>query len=320
MSDSHASLPRRRGRQPAAHRPPQGSACQASARRRSATISSRRSKTRRSRRSSASRRMWACSSPPTASSAAPGGISTFFWHLTGCERVVLDHGIQFHGTQDQAREPAGDGQAGFPRRPSDARAFQVLASQHQADAEDDDPLAVGDAFPRRARRHQPSCLSRHGRLLRRPGQALRQGHQGVLRLPAAAICSSTTRCGPICAPRSRWRRRAPAARTPTGLPASTPDINTALKEKPADMTITTHVCRGNFRSTWISEGGYEPVAELLLGGVDLRWLFPRVRHRTRRRAGAAALPAQGQEARRGGPRHLQERQPGEKGRHQAAAR
>src|SRR5262249_34452814 len=33
------------------------------------------------------------------------------------------------------------------------------------------------------------------------------------------------------------------------------------------MTITTHVCRGNFRSTWISEGGYEPVAELLLGGI-----------------------------------------------------
>src|SRR5262249_37668480 len=44
-------------------------------------------------------------------------------------------------------------------------------------------------------------------------------------------------------------------------------LNAALKAKPADMTITTHVCRGNFRSTWISEGGYEPVAELLLGGI-----------------------------------------------------
>ena len=39
------------------------------------------------------------------------------------------------------------------------------------------------------------------------------------------------------------------------------------------MTITTHVCRGNFRSTWISEGGYEPVAELLLGGVDYDGYF-----------------------------------------------
>ena len=39
------------------------------------------------------------------------------------------------------------------------------------------------------------------------------------------------------------------------------------------MTITTHVCRGNFRSTWISEGGYEPVAETLLGKVNYDGYF-----------------------------------------------
>jgi methionine synthase II (cobalamin-independent) len=50
-------------------------------------------------------------------------------------------------------------------------------------------------------------------------------------------------------------------------------INTALEAKPADMTITTHVCRGNFRSTWISEGGYEPVAETLLGKVNYDGYF-----------------------------------------------
>jgi 5-methyltetrahydropteroyltriglutamate--homocysteine methyltransferase len=42
-------------------------------------------------------------------------------------------------------------------------------------------------------------------------------------------------------------------------------IRTAISEKPDDMIITTHVCRGNFRSTWFSEGGYEPVAEVMLG-------------------------------------------------------
>ena len=50
-------------------------------------------------------------------------------------------------------------------------------------------------------------------------------------------------------------------------------INTALEAKPADLTITTHVCRGNFRSTWISEGGYEPVAETLLGKVNYDGYF-----------------------------------------------
>jgi 5-methyltetrahydropteroyltriglutamate--homocysteine methyltransferase len=49
--------------------------------------------------------------------------------------------------------------------------------------------------------------------------------------------------------------------------------NQALAAKPADMVITTHVCRGNFRSTWISEGGYEPVAEILLGQLNYDGYF-----------------------------------------------
>ncbi|WP_438917905.1 cobalamin-independent methionine synthase II family protein [Kosakonia cowanii] len=50
-------------------------------------------------------------------------------------------------------------------------------------------------------------------------------------------------------------------------------LNKALEGKPEDLTIGLHVCRGNFRSTWISEGGYEPVAEVLFGGVDVDAFF-----------------------------------------------
>jgi 5-methyltetrahydropteroyltriglutamate--homocysteine methyltransferase len=50
-------------------------------------------------------------------------------------------------------------------------------------------------------------------------------------------------------------------------------INDAIKDRPADMMVTTHVCRGNFRSTWISEGGYEPVAEVLFGKVGYDGYF-----------------------------------------------
>src|SRR6478752_3844528 len=42
-------------------------------------------------------------------------------------------------------------------------------------------------------------------------------------------------------------------------------INYALAERPADMVVTTHVCRGNFRSTWIPSGGYEPLRYLPKG-------------------------------------------------------
>jgi 5-methyltetrahydropteroyltriglutamate--homocysteine methyltransferase len=50
-------------------------------------------------------------------------------------------------------------------------------------------------------------------------------------------------------------------------------INKALEARPADMTITTHVCRGNFRSTFISSGGYEPVAESLLAKCNYDGYF-----------------------------------------------
>jgi len=61
---------------------------------------------------------------------------------------------------------------------------------------------------------------------------------------------------------------------PTRLPEIyTQVINEAIKDRPSDMTITTHVCRGNFRSTWISEGGYEPVAEWLFAKCNYDGYF-----------------------------------------------
>jgi 5-methyltetrahydropteroyltriglutamate--homocysteine methyltransferase len=50
-------------------------------------------------------------------------------------------------------------------------------------------------------------------------------------------------------------------------------INYAIAERPSDMVITTHVCRGNFRSTWISSGGYEPVGEVMLAGTNYDGYF-----------------------------------------------
>jgi 5-methyltetrahydropteroyltriglutamate--homocysteine methyltransferase len=50
-------------------------------------------------------------------------------------------------------------------------------------------------------------------------------------------------------------------------------INQALEGRPADLTVTMHACRGNFRSAWISEGGYEPVAETLFNAVNVDGYF-----------------------------------------------
>jgi methionine synthase II (cobalamin-independent) len=58
--------------------------------------------------------------------------------------------------------------------------------------------------------------------------------------------------------------------TPHLLDAYVRNINNALAGRPEGLTITTHLCRGNFRSSWAAEGSYEYVAETVFGqlGVD----------------------------------------------------
>src|SRR5215213_6385597 len=50
-------------------------------------------------------------------------------------------------------------------------------------------------------------------------------------------------------------------------------INQALALKPAGMTVCTHMCRGNFRSSWMAEGGYDHVAEALFGELAVDGFF-----------------------------------------------
>ncbi|MEJ3658298.1 5-methyltetrahydropteroyltriglutamate--homocysteine S-methyltransferase [Actinomycetes bacterium KLBMP 9759] len=50
-------------------------------------------------------------------------------------------------------------------------------------------------------------------------------------------------------------------------------INAAISDRPADMRVTTHMCRGNFRSSWAAEGGYDFVAEALFGELAVDGFF-----------------------------------------------
>ena len=50
-------------------------------------------------------------------------------------------------------------------------------------------------------------------------------------------------------------------------------INRAIADRPDDMRVTMHLCRGNFRSSWIAEGGYEPVAEVLFNAIGVDGYF-----------------------------------------------
>ena len=50
-------------------------------------------------------------------------------------------------------------------------------------------------------------------------------------------------------------------------------INRAIAGRPDDMTVSMHLCRGNFRSTFVASGGYEPVAEVLFNAIGVDAYF-----------------------------------------------
>ena len=50
-------------------------------------------------------------------------------------------------------------------------------------------------------------------------------------------------------------------------------INRAIEGRPADMAVSMHLCRGNFRSTFVASGGYEPVAEVLFNAINVDAYF-----------------------------------------------
>ena len=61
---------------------------------------------------------------------------------------------------------------------------------------------------------------------------------------------------------------------PSSLPMIYADmINAAMSDIPDDMTIAMHLCRGNFQSTFVASGGYEPVAEILFNTINVHGYF-----------------------------------------------
>jgi 5-methyltetrahydropteroyltriglutamate--homocysteine methyltransferase len=64
-------------------------------------------------------------------------------------------------------------------------------------------------------------------------------------------------------------------------------INLAIAQRPAGMMLAMHLCRGNFRSSWIAQGGYEPVADTLFNAIGIDVYF--MEYDTERAGGFAPL-------------------------------
>ena len=77
----------------------------------------------------------------------------------------------------------------------------------------------------------------------------------------------------LCDPRQRESARA-RGEDPDKLPALYVGlINAIVRDRPKDLTVCMHMCRGNHESSWVAEGGYEPVAEVVFGETEIDGFF-----------------------------------------------
>ena len=117
-------------------------------------------------------------------------------------------------------------------------------------------------------------LPRAGRLLGRPGRRLRAGGAGASgELGCTYLQLDDTSLAYLNDPEQRAMVAEQGGDAEHQHERYIRQINTALAGRPEGMHVTTHMCRGNFRSSWAAEGGYDFVAEALFSQLEVDGFF-----------------------------------------------
>jgi 5-methyltetrahydropteroyltriglutamate--homocysteine methyltransferase len=196
----------------------------------------------------------------------------FFGMLEGVQIYELDHGIQFQGVQTKPRSIRVDGKIGFGKHPM-VEHFKFLKAHTKVTPKMCIPSPTVMHF-----RLEPGAVSKSAYPHRDAiFDDLASAYQQAVRAFYDAGCRylqfDDTAWAYLCSQVELQKARDRGLDVDHLQDTYTKCINKALEAKPADMVITTHVCRGNFRSTFISSGGYEPVAESLLGRCNYDGYF-----------------------------------------------
>ncbi len=210
--------------------------------------------------------------------ATDGEFRRSWWHfdffrgLDGVTFYTTDHGIQFRGVQTKAEAIRIDGKIGFSGHPM-LEHFKFLKAHTRVTPKMTIPAPSTFHF-----RQGRASISREAYPELEPFfDDLAKTYRAAIRAFYDAGCRylqlDDTAWAMICDPNERAKSVA-RGDEPDALPRRYARLtNAALEGKPADMAITMHSCRGNFRSTFIASGGYEFVAEHLLGNTGLDGYF-----------------------------------------------
>jgi len=190
----------------------------------------------------------------------------FFQHLVGVQMRPVAHGIQFAGVQTRAEAPHVVGRIDFAAHPFVEHFRFVKAhttklpkftipSPSMLHYRGGRALIDATAYP-----DMEAFYADLAAAYRKGIMALYDAGCRYLQLDDVSFAY-------LCDPAQRAMLAA-RGDDPARQPQIYADmINHAIADRPSDLTITMHLCRGNFRSTFVASGGYEPVADLLFNGI-----------------------------------------------------
>jgi 5-methyltetrahydropteroyltriglutamate--homocysteine methyltransferase len=209
-------------------------------------------------------------------SATDGEFRRAMWHfdflerLDGVESFRSDHGIAFKGgIETQAKGLRVTSRIGFSTHPMIDH-FRFLRDHTKVTPKMTIPSPSVLHFRGGRKAVSAEVYPEMEEFYRDLGLAYREAVQAFAHAGCRYLQLDEVNLAYLCDPEQRQILRE-RGDNPDQLPRIYADmINTAIASRPPDMAVTMHLCRGNFRSSWIAQGGYEPVAELLFNqiGVD----------------------------------------------------
>jgi 5-methyltetrahydropteroyltriglutamate--homocysteine methyltransferase len=196
----------------------------------------------------------------------------FYKDLDGVELYSTGQGIKFAGVETKAESVRVVGKVGFSSHPHIDH-FRFLKDHTKVTPKMTIPAPSTLHFRQGRQSISKQVYPELDAYFDDVGNAYQKAIRAFYDAGCRYLQMDDTAWSMICDPNEREKSRG-RGDSPDALPAKYAAMtNKALEGKPADMTITMHSCRGNFRSTFIAQGGYEPVADRLLGEVNVDGYF-----------------------------------------------
>ncbi|MFT8343897.1 MAG: 5-methyltetrahydropteroyltriglutamate--homocysteine S-methyltransferase [Clostridium beijerinckii] len=197
----------------------------------------------------------------------------FMWGLDGVEKRVLEAGYKFNGLETRAETATLTGKIDFSNHPM-LEHYKFLRSISGDDIVARQTIPAPAQFLAELQRGEnkeitESIYKNIDELILDIANAYKKAIKAFYNEGCRNLQLDDCTWGMLC-DKKYWEARQQEGVDTNDIAKLYAKVNNlAIEDHPEDLVITMHVCRGNYNSTWAGSGGYEPVAEILFGTVNV---------------------------------------------------